>query len=208
MMKNNLKYQKTERAIKQAVIKLINLEGLSKVTVQQISAYANINRTTFYRHYLDKPDLTAKYRVHMIESLQEIIDQELIATNPQQNPGNPATLFPLFQQIIDFVAADWEFNRAWLGSHGDQETISKVVSLIDHSLKKKLGQVQEQYDLHPTIPMAFAQELIVSQLWSIVKIWLRQVHPLSKDEIIDILIKTRYSSPFELTGVSNIKFNG
>lgn len=105
-MKNNLKYQKTERAIKQAVIKLINLEGLSKVTVQQISAYANINRTTFYRHYLDKPDLTAKYRVHMIESLQEIIDQELIATNPQQNPGNPATLFPLFQQIIDFVAAD------------------------------------------------------------------------------------------------------
>lgn len=204
-MKSNQKYQQTERAIRQAVIKLIGLEGLSKITVQQISAYANINRTTFYRHYLDKPDLLTKYRTHLIEDLQEIIDHELTTTHFYSNREDPANLFPLFKQIIYFVADDWAFNQAWLGPKGDPVTVIKVVALIRHGLQKRLHQVQKEYGLYPAIPLDFVQELIVSQLWSIAKIWLQQSHPLSRDEIIDILIKTRYSSPFKLIYFSNSK---
>lgn len=45
------RYEKTEKAVKEAMIKLLKEKNLSKITVTDICNTADINRCTFYAHY-------------------------------------------------------------------------------------------------------------------------------------------------------------
>ena len=55
-MQQHQKFLQTEGKIKDAVVQLIREKGLVNITVSDIVSQAKINRTTFYRHYLDKHD--------------------------------------------------------------------------------------------------------------------------------------------------------
>lgn len=51
---------KTRKAIREALAELLTKKDLQKVTVQEIADKAEINRVTFYKHYLDVYDLYDK----------------------------------------------------------------------------------------------------------------------------------------------------
>ena len=51
--KNNLRFQQTERKIRDIFLELLKKKELSKITVREICCLANINRTTFYLHHED-----------------------------------------------------------------------------------------------------------------------------------------------------------
>ena len=51
---------KTRKAIYNVLMELLTQKSLHKVTVQEISDTADINRTTFYKHFLDVYDLYDK----------------------------------------------------------------------------------------------------------------------------------------------------
>ena len=51
---------KTRKAIYNVLMELLLQKELHKVTVQEISDLADINRTTFYKHFLDVYDLYDK----------------------------------------------------------------------------------------------------------------------------------------------------
>ena len=46
---------KTRKAIINALAELLSEKELRKITVQEIADGADVNRVTFYKHYLDKP---------------------------------------------------------------------------------------------------------------------------------------------------------
>lgn len=196
IMKANVRYQQTEEQIKKVVIQLIDQEGLAAVTIRQITDNAQINRTTFYRHYLDKPDLIEKYRQRVLKKIRGVIDQNI----KDAEPTDPQSFYPIFEHIIKLVAADWDFYRTWLGDRGDQETIRQIKKLINQTISNKVSQTQKQEPLTPLIPIEFAKEFIINQLWGIINTWFNQVPPFPAEKIIDILFKTRYHSPFQLMG--------
>ncbi len=51
--KNNLRFQQTERKIRDIFLDLLKKKELSKITVKEICDSADINRTTFYLHHED-----------------------------------------------------------------------------------------------------------------------------------------------------------
>lgn len=195
-MKANVRYQQTEDQIKKVVIQLIDQEGLAAVTIRQITANARINRTTFYRHYLDKPDLIEKYRQRVLKRVQDVINQNI----KDAEPTNPQSFYPIFEHIIKLVSSDWDFYRTWLGDRGDQETVHQIKELINQTISNKVSQSQNQQPLTPLIPIEFAKEFIINQLWGIFQAWFNQDHPFPAEKVIDILFKTRYHSPFQLVG--------
>ncbi len=69
MMKNDLRYYKTEKAIMNAFVHCVNTVGYEKTNVSLICRYADINRKTFYSHYLDKEDLLDKLYSKLKNSL-------------------------------------------------------------------------------------------------------------------------------------------
>ena len=59
-MTQDRRIRKSQQAIKTAFIDLLHKYDFNDVTVQQITDLADINRGTFYTHYLDKYDLLDK----------------------------------------------------------------------------------------------------------------------------------------------------
>lgn len=57
MDKEDKRYQKAEKRIKNSFLTLMAEVGFDAVTVTDIIKEANVNRTTFYSHYKDKYDL-------------------------------------------------------------------------------------------------------------------------------------------------------
>ena len=48
---------KTDKLLKNALIKLMNEKGFEKISVKDLTEEADVNRATFYLHDKDKDDL-------------------------------------------------------------------------------------------------------------------------------------------------------
>ena len=59
-MVQDRRIRKSQNAIKSAFLELLQQQYFNDITVQQITDLADINRGTFYTHYLDKYDLLEK----------------------------------------------------------------------------------------------------------------------------------------------------
>lgn len=61
----------TRMVIKESLYKLLEKKHLSEITVKELCAQADINRTTFYRNYMDIYDL--------YEQLEEELTEQVFA---------------------------------------------------------------------------------------------------------------------------------
>ena len=83
-MAEDLRVQRTKKAIKTAFIELVNEEDFADVTIKGIAEKAIINRQTFYNYYQDKYDLTEQLNNEYLEILKKVIQyrvQELKDTD-------------------------------------------------------------------------------------------------------------------------------
>ncbi len=75
-MDRRIKY--TKKVIKETLITLLNEKEINKITVSEICKIADINRTTFYRYYLDVYDLLDKIK-------EEFVNELLIVSNTNKD---------------------------------------------------------------------------------------------------------------------------
>lgn len=53
------------------------------------------------------------------------------------------------------------------------------------------------------LPHKYALEIMVSEFFAIIELWLSQTDPESPEKIIDIIMKSRYLSPFDILGLKH-----
>ena len=71
--KNEKKKKKTRKGIKAALVTYLAQKELSRITVREISETADINRATFYAHYLDVYDLYEKVEQEILMDWSALI---------------------------------------------------------------------------------------------------------------------------------------
>src|SRR4051812_43769240 len=83
--------ERTRQLIGTALIEVMLAKGYDEITVQDILDRANVGRSTFYAHFLDKEDL-------LVSQLTRVLD-ELIQQNEPFVPGVLAapSLVPFFR---------------------------------------------------------------------------------------------------------------
>lgn len=110
---DDLRVRRTRKMLQQALIDLTIEKGFAAITIQDITERAMVNRSTFYRHYLDKCDLMGQY-MHDVYAL--ISNEAFIPADEWQNtPIKPAGLVNLLRHIQDHAA----FYKIMLGPQGD-----------------------------------------------------------------------------------------
>lgn len=109
----DLRVRRTRKLLKDAFVELTVEKGFSTLTVQDIADRAMVNRSTFYRHYLDKYDLLDQFmdEVYNLSSEDEFVAEKLGQIPPDKLPG-PLVLLKHIEQHVDFY-------RAMLGPKGD-----------------------------------------------------------------------------------------
>ena len=92
--------QKSQNAIKEVFIQLMGEKEFNQITIQDITARANIGRRTFYHHYMDKYDLLSKLIEEHIEELRSICHSSI---NNQTNQAE-VVWFDYFEDHYQFFA--------------------------------------------------------------------------------------------------------
>lgn len=135
----DLRVIKTKQLIKDSFFELIGEKGYSKVTVTDITKKANINRNTFYLHYVDKEDLvdqiiTDNYK----ESEPKIIN--LVGDHLIKDFNNLQELqVDILHNVIDFLLEEIEFYRILLMDPGLNGYLNKLKNSVKAKLKKPIN---------------------------------------------------------------------
>jgi AcrR family transcriptional regulator len=109
----DLRVQRTRKMIEEALLQLTVEKGFAAVTVRDITERAMVNRSTFYRHYLDKFDLLEQYTnaVTALTSAENTLDEQ----QREASGGAPSGLVRLLKHVQQFG----NFYRVMLGQMGD-----------------------------------------------------------------------------------------
>jgi AcrR family transcriptional regulator len=88
-------------------------KGFGAVTVRDITERAMVNRSTFYRHYLDKYELLEQYikEVGALASMEDLPDDK----SPHMDGEAPSNLVKMLKHIQKYA----DFYRIMLGQKGD-----------------------------------------------------------------------------------------
>ena len=111
---------RSKRALRQALIALLEERGFDSITVNDLCDRADLNRGTFYNHFRDKENLLAVLEDEVmadIAALQERMQRISLADMlAYRVAGTP---LPLLVDLFDYLREQSDFLHAVLGPGGD-----------------------------------------------------------------------------------------
>jgi AcrR family transcriptional regulator len=167
----DLRVRRTRKLLQQAMIEGTLEKGFAALTVRDITERAMVNRSTFYRHYIDKYDLLEQHMNAMYAQLEE--QGGLIA------PGDHKGLIELLrhiQQFPDFYRAVLGPQaNALLGRHFRQQTEQRFLPCFQHAFPEAVA--------HPdALPLDLKFNAVASASCGALVWWLDQERPSSPEQ--------------------------
>ncbi|MCE6010733.1 TetR/AcrR family transcriptional regulator [Levilactobacillus brevis] len=172
----------TEIKLQRAFIKLVGEQGFERVTVRQLTTEAQINRGTFYLHYLDKFDLLTRYENDLVNQVHLIFQQYPKPTATQAGAKDA------FSQLFRYLYRQWQLAVILLESPASQLT-KRIKPLI----LEVIGQPKTTL-----IPAGYARELVAQGVLDFIRFWLTQTPVQSPQQAYTIFTRSRELSPAQL----------
>lgn len=126
-MSTSPQFQRTDKAILQAMVSLLKKKSFEKITVQDILEETPVTRATFYAHYHDK-----------YEVVEKMLDQFLVGQGTASEKIH-ATFPESFREIVQ--SSFWnnmEYAQALISVHTDRVDFTKA--LMDRHRNQYLAQ--------------------------------------------------------------------
>lgn len=163
---------KTRKAIRDALAKLLTEKELHKVTVQEITEIAEINRGTFYKHYLDIYDLYDKTENEIL------VDLGLMVLELQELPSDQ-----FFKHLIDYI----DENRTVFIMIFSPNTTGKLRDKFGNLIEGLFLQVQaeKQHANIKDVTLSYRTRYRAQGVVSILDKWVCDGFNQSKDFIIE-----------------------
>ena len=129
---------RTKRALRKALLELIEHKGFDSVLVEEITERANLGRATFYLHYKDKEDLLLDGFREIIANLVQVFSQ-IPASIWKSNKDNlelsdgQTPVMPLLL-IFEHVAQSADLYRILLRGNSSQRVAGEIREIITESI--------------------------------------------------------------------------
>jgi AcrR family transcriptional regulator len=173
--REDLRVRRTRKMIQQAMIDLTVEKGFNNISVRDITERAMVNRSTFYRHYLDKCDLLSQYMREAAALTSEGYITERLPENKEEMPNG---LMILLRHVQEHAA----FYRAMFGVNGDPE----FTEFFRKSAEKRFRFLLETYGERddPTLPPTEMRINYVSHAGiGSIRWWLEHDQPCSVEQL-------------------------
>lgn len=193
---------KTDEKIKKAFIDLMKTKGFEHLTVSDITSEAKINRSTFYAHYEDKYALEKHFEDAILNELSDQLNSNLDTTMKYQDIKEGVKSYPVIDTIVDYIESEFDLIKVLMSSTGTSFE-SRIKNVLYQVVDQGLYLAKGNDKMLDQIPNDYAYEIVVSGILDTMKFWLFKDKPESKEVIVDIIMKTRYLSPYDLLGVDS-----
>ena len=166
----DLRVRRTRKLLQQALIEVTVEKGFAALTVRDITRRAMVNRSTFYRHYLDKYDLLEQHLSEIYGVLEErgIIGEDrhegLIELLKQIQQ------FPDFYRVVLSAKAD-----AFLSQSFRQQTQQRVLAYFQQTFPEAVSDPDR-----PPLDLKFTT--VASAGCSALAWWLEQEQPSTPEQ--------------------------
>jgi AcrR family transcriptional regulator len=181
----DLRVRRTRKLLTQALIEGTVEKGFAALTVRDITERAMVNRSTFYRHYLDKYDLLEQHLNEIYDVIEEggiigegrpegIIDEEIIGLFKQIQQ------FPDFYRVMLSAQAD-----AFLSQRFRQQTQQRYLAYFHQTFPEAASDPD-------TPPLDLSFTTIASAGCSALAWWLEQERPFPPEQFAHWLRQLSY----------------
>lgn len=157
---NNQKFKHTEQRMEQAFLSLCKTNEPHKITVTQICQEARINRSTFYAHYQDIPDMIHKVGLSNIRQMIEFFrgTEDIMRFFVEE-----AHVI----RLLAYVRDNREFFAALIRSNSYGYIHSSLQLLWDHGAKAYMENVglTDEADMKYHFTFFWAGYLAVLERW-------------------------------------------
>jgi len=164
---------RTREALRKALLRLLDLKPLERITIQEICKVANVGYTTYFRHHPDKESL-------LKEVAEKEIDQLVgLSVSILDNSGDRASCLAVCTYVD-------QHRKLWT----TLITGGAAGAMRDEYLKlaRQIAATRSRPGVWP--PADIATILVVSSILELVSWWLRDSNPLTIEEIAEIMEKT------------------
>jgi AcrR family transcriptional regulator len=195
---------RTRRQLREALFNLILEKGYDASTVEEITARADVGRTTFYLHYHDKEDL-------LMESIGELVDDliEQMARFPMEewklerssagSAPSPAIVLP-FQH----VASNARLYQIVLRGDGTYSVSRRLREIIVQASAEMAGVLLERNELgalNSQVPMDVFMNYIAGAWLGLITWWLENDMPYPAEVIAGMFQRIVVQGAPEALGV-------
>ena len=187
---------RTEAKIKAAYTRIVKAKGFDALTVSDLAREADINRGTFYMHYVDKFDLRQQLIDNTIDELTSILI-------PKDASADALEIGDIIRtddivEALRYIKRDYEFIDAVSNGGTDMQLHDRIKDVIRQLLLSQVSRLRTPPSGFADFPQEYAQEILVSAVTSILWLWIRRRCRESPETICDIIERNKVTAPIDI----------
>lgn len=187
---------RSKKALRRALIKLIESDGLDSITVNDLCAEASLNRGTFYNHFHDKDHLLLTLENEVMEDIAQIQKQmELIGVKDVLAYCVKGKPIPFLVDLFDYLRGQGDFLHAVLGPGGDAAFSRRLRdSVCTHLIESVL---HERYRSSDDPFVAYYVSFYASAYLGVITRWIEEGMKESSETMALISLRLLFIKPGE-----------
>ncbi len=189
---------RTKKMIRSALAELIEEKGFNNISVTDLTQRADINRGTFYLHYIDKYDLLEKIENEIIQEIEEKT-KNLNSVNMMNIDAINEPL-PFMVKLFEYFRENSVIIKAILGPKGDPTFERKIKKFIETNLFEKQKLKSFNIDEAVISEEYFIQYILSADL-GVIKHWLEKNMKESPNEMALTLARMSLIGPLRAVGM-------
>lgn len=161
---------RSQRLLSNALIALMQKKNYPDITVQDILEQADIGRSTFYAHYLDKEDLLFSNFESVLVNLIHHFDDE--------NEGQLLSTVEFFSHVKE----NQEFYKALAKGRGLELLYDKGLALISQKIEGHMAKMEIQKSGSP-FPLPILTNYLAGSFINLLIWWINHKFPYTPEEM-------------------------
>lgn len=174
-MKSDARIRYTKMRIEEAFFSLLATKPFNRVTVKDICDKAEINRATFYNHYMDTYDLMQKKEEEFLETLHAYVLQAKKSSD----------IYGLIEAALTYIKQSDKNNYALSILEADVSFVQKIMDLVYQEYADTIITAFQQF---PRSQQKMVYEYLVNGSGAVIRLWIQTEMKQTVSEITELII--------------------
>ncbi|WP_305751960.1 TetR/AcrR family transcriptional regulator [Mammaliicoccus sciuri] len=194
-MAEDRRVRKSKRAIKQAFIQLLKENNLDRITIQQISDIADVNRGTFYLNYEDKYALLDEMENEQIEKIKGFVDiRKMDLSTKTSDRFIEDFANKIIKNVITHIEHNIEFYQVILNLERKSQIEEQLADIVRSNIKHLIGDKDNVFG----IPENYYLSYVVGSMMSMIKYWVSDENRVSVEELVSYVSTIASTGPLSI----------
>jgi AcrR family transcriptional regulator len=172
-IKTDRRSERTRQLLNAALIELMLEQRYDEITVQDIIDRANIGRSTFYAHYLDKEDL-------LVSGFTRVLD--ILSQDQHQRGEGEYQALPNLVRFFQHVQSHHQLYKALVRGGGIDRLFKKSHQHMRRNIEQHLAELIPAGQA-PAAPLPLVADYLAGAILSMLTWWLDNEMPYTPEQM-------------------------